>query len=90
MGLRSRVGNTLVKVGKAFGSEQNEPPGMAQAARDVSQMDMSHPFAPGEPVGPYDGYSRHTRQFNFETVYNISTRPRSHERVSFDTLRGLV
>ena len=90
MGVRSAIGDRLVRVGKAFGSRQNEPPGMAEAAQDTSQMTMDHPFAPGEPVGPYDGYSRHTRQFNFETGYNISTRPRSHERVSFDTLRGLV
>ena len=90
MGVRSAIGDRLVRVGKAFGSRQNEPPGMAEAAQDTSQMTMDHPFAPGEPVGPYDGYSRHTRQFNFETGYNISTRPRSHERVSFETLKGLI
>jgi hypothetical protein len=90
MGVRSAIGSRLERVGKAFGGQQNEPPGMAQAAADVSQMTMDHPFAPGEPVGPYDGYSRRPREFNFETGYNIATRPRTHERVSFDTLRGLI
>jgi 2'-5' RNA ligase len=75
---------------KAFGSQQNEPPGMALAAGQVSQMDMQYPFSPGQPVGPYDGYGRTPRQMDFTTGYNIATRPRTHERVSFDTLRGLV
>ena len=39
---------------------------------------------------PYDGYSRTPRSFDFQTSYNVATRPRTHERVSFDTLRGLV
>jgi hypothetical protein len=63
---------------------------MQEAATGPSQMTMDHAFAPGEPVGPYDGYSRTPRQFDFTTGYNIATRPRSHERVSFDTLRGLI
>ena len=51
---------------------------------------MGHPFAPGEPIGPYDGYSRYPRTQDFVTGYNIATRPRTHERVSFDVLRGLI
>lgn len=73
---------------KAFGG--NEPPGMQQAAEDVSQMGPQNPFSPGEPVGPYDGYGRMPRTQDFVTGYNIATRPRTHERVSFDTLRGLI
>jgi hypothetical protein len=66
------------------------PQAMHQAAADVSQMTMDHSFAPGEPVGPYSGYDRYPRGFDFTTGYNIATRPRTHERVSFDTLRGLI
>jgi DNA-binding XRE family transcriptional regulator len=88
VGVRSALADRLIRVGKSWGG--SEPAAMAQAARDVSQMTMDHKFAPGEPVGPYDGYSRHTRQMDFQTGYNIATRPRTHERVSFDTLRGLI
>lgn len=87
MGFRSRVAGTLTRAAKALAGE---PAAMAQAAAGVSQMGMEHPFAPGEPVRPYDGYSRHPRALDFATGYNIATRPRTHERVSFDTLRGLV
>jgi 2'-5' RNA ligase len=63
---------------------------MHQAALAVSQMGNQHPFAPGEPVGPFDGYSRTPRGFDYTTSYNVATRPRTHERVSFDALRGLI
>lgn len=88
MGVRSTVARGLIRAAKAFGGA--EPPGMAEAARDVSQMGMDHPFAPGEPIGPYDGYSRYPRVQDFTTGYNIATRPRTHERVSFETLTGLI
>jgi hypothetical protein len=76
-------------IAKAFGNG-NEPPAMQEAAVGPSQMTMDHPFAPGEPIGPYDGYSRSLRQWDFGTGYNIATRPRTHERVSFETLKGLI
>jgi len=88
VGVRSALASRLIQVGKSWGGK--EPPEMSAAAENVSQMTFQHPFAPGEPVGPFDGYSRHPRAFNFETGYNIATRPRTHERVSFDTLRGLI
>jgi 8-oxo-dGTP pyrophosphatase MutT (NUDIX family) len=88
MSVRSRVADRPVPAVKAFGG--SEPPAMQAAAEDVSQMGMAHPFAPGEPIGPYDGYSRTPRSQNFVTGYNIATRPRTHERVSFETLRGLI
>lgn len=97
MGVRSALAGTLTRAAKAVAPasalitpELSEPQAMADAARDVSQMTMDHVFAPGEPVGPYDGYSRQPRGYNFETGYNIATRPRTHERVSFETLRGLI
>ena len=88
MPLRTRIASGLTRAAKAFGGI--EPPAIEQAARDTSQMTMDHPFAPGEPIGPYDGYSRTPRQQNYVTGYNIATRPRTHERVSFDALKGLI
>src|ERR1039457_5667374 len=88
MGVRSAIADGLTRAAKAFGG--SEPPAMQAAAEDVSQMGMQHPFAPGEPIGPYDGYSRNPRSKDFVTGYNIATRPRNHERVAFETLRGLI
>ena len=88
MGVRTAIADRVIRAAKAFGG--NEPPAMAQAAHDVSQMGPEHPFSPGEPVGPYDGYSRTPRSQDFVTGRNIATRPRTHERVSFDVLRGLI
>jgi portal protein len=91
LSVRSRVAApAMMPPGPGTSLAVADPAAMRQAAADVSQMDMSHPFAPGEPVGPYDGYDRYPRQFDFTTGFNIATRPRSHERVSFETLRGLI
>jgi 8-oxo-dGTP pyrophosphatase MutT (NUDIX family) len=75
------------RIAKVFGN--TEPAAMA-AGEAAAQMTPSSPFSPGEPIGPYDGFSRTPRSRDFVTGYNISARPRSHERVSFDTLRGLI
>jgi 8-oxo-dGTP pyrophosphatase MutT (NUDIX family) len=53
-------------------------------------MTPASPFAPGEPVSPYDGFSRTPRTFDYIPQYNVATRPRTHERVAFSTLRGLI
>lgn len=87
MGLRSSIGSTLVRVGKTFGG--SVPPAI-EAAEARQQMTPQSPFAPGTPIQPYDGYSRQPRTRDFTTGYNIATRPRLHERVSFDTLTGLI
>jgi len=79
--------STSVAVNKAYNSA--EPPEMAAGER-AAGMDVTRPFSPGEPIGPYEGYSRHPRQREFVTGYNIAARPRSHERVAFDTLKGLI
>lgn len=89
MGVRSALVGGFSRAAKAFGGQQ-QPEAMAEAAEQVSQMGPDHPFSPGEPVAPYDGYSRTPRQFDYQTSYNVATRPRTHERVSFDTLRGLI
>lgn len=87
MGLRSAIGDRLVRVGKTFGGQI--PPAMA-AGEQASQMTPATPFSPGTPIRPADGYQRTPRTHDFNTGYNISARPRINERVSFQTLRGLV
>jgi 8-oxo-dGTP pyrophosphatase MutT (NUDIX family) len=72
---------------KTYGT--NVPAAIA-AGQAASQMTPASPFSPGTPLGPYDGYSRTPRTENYVTNYNVATRPRTYERVSFDTLRGLI
>ena len=83
MGVRDR----LAQLRKVFGSAT---PGAIQAAEVAAGMGPTEPFSPGEPIGPYDGYSRVPRSRDFVTGYNIATRPRTHERISFETLKGLI
>lgn len=77
----------LDRIRKVFGTAK--PPEVA-AGEAAAGMDVTRPFAPGEPVSPYDGFSRTPRTRDFVTGYNIATRPRTHERVAFDTLKGLI
>lgn len=83
MGVRDR----FAQLRKVFGPNV---PAAVLAGESAAGMMPSSPFSPGQPIGPYDGYSRTPRSQDFITGYNIATRPRTHERVSFDTLRGLV
>lgn len=75
------------RVSKMYGTSI---PASILAGEAASQMTPSSPFSPGTPIAPYDGFSRTPRTHNFATGINISSRPRIHERVSFETLRGLV
>lgn len=85
--LRDRVATSLVRVSKIFG---NAVPPQIDAAEEAARMGPESPFSPGEPISPYDGYSRTPRSQDFVTGRNINTRPRSNERVPFETLRGLI
>lgn len=87
MSLRSRLAEPPVPVAKVFGP--GVPPAIA-VSEAQQQMTPDSPFSPGTPIGPYDGYSRTPRARDYVTGYNIATRPRLHERVSFDTLKGLI
>jgi 8-oxo-dGTP pyrophosphatase MutT (NUDIX family) len=91
MTLRSRLATAppaalAVPVGKGFGSAI--PPDI-QAAEARAHMTPASPFSPGEPIGPYAGFSTTPWSRDRVTGYNIATRPRTHERVAFDTLKGL-
>lgn len=83
MGFRTR----LASLTKVFG---NTVPAAMAVGESASQMTPASPFSPGEPIGPYDGFQRTPRTQDFVTGYNIAARPRSHERVAFDTLKGLI
>ena len=90
MGVRSRIAELparSVEVAKVYGTGTPESFRQGEIA---SQMTPSSPFSPGTPIGPYSGYDQQPRAFNYQTSVNIATRPRTHERVSFDTLTGLV
>ncbi|MFJ4787569.1 phage portal protein [Streptomyces sp. NPDC088794] len=75
------------RLAKVFGGR--EPAAMQEAAA-AAGMTSATTFSPGTPIAPYDGFSRQPRSHDFTTGYNIAARPKSNERVSFDTLRGLV
>lgn len=87
MPVRDRIAGGLTRLAKVFGTAV--PPEI-QAAEVAAGMDAGTPFSPGEPLSPYDGYSRTPRSQNFVPQYNVSARPRSHERVAFSTLKGLI
>lgn len=87
MSVRSRLAEAPVPVAKVFGPGV---PAAIEAAEARSQMTPSSPFGPGEPIGPYDGFSRTPRSREFVTSVNTSSRPRSHERVSFETLKAII
>ncbi|MEW2301982.1 phage portal protein [Streptomyces sp. NPDC006655] len=75
------------RLGKAFGFGQ---PADMKAGEEAAGMAQTRPFSPGEPLAPYDGYSRTPRSQDYVAGYNINARPKANERVSFDTLRGLI
>src|SRR5580704_8138923 len=90
MSVRSRIADrpsAAVDVAKVFGPGT---PASFRQGEEASQMTPASPFSPGQPIGPYDGYDRTPRAHDFTTGYNIATRPRTHERVSFEALKGLI
>jgi hypothetical protein len=47
-------------------------------------------FGPGQPLAPAAQVETHGRQFDYETNFNIGTRPRGSEPIDFPTLRALA
>jgi 8-oxo-dGTP pyrophosphatase MutT (NUDIX family) len=85
--VRSRLAAPPAPVNKGYGTGV---PAAIVAAEAQAGMTPATAFSPGQPIGPYDGFSRQPRAQDFVTGYNIATRPRTHERVSFETLKGLL
>ena len=85
MGLRSAFAN---RFGTAR-TPSGVPTDMVLAEQALG-MDTSRPLNPGTPLRPLDGYSRTPRAHDYVAGYNIAARPRRQERVSFETLRGLI
>jgi 8-oxo-dGTP pyrophosphatase MutT (NUDIX family) len=75
------------RIAKVFGTGE---PAATAAGAAAAGMTPANPFSPGEPIRPYDGYSRTPRTKDFVTGHNINAKPRSHERVGFHTLRGMI
>lgn len=75
------------RVAKVFGPGVPAPVEVSEAQQE---MTWDSPFSPGLPIGPYDGFNRQPRTQDFVPGYNIATRPRPYERISFEVLRGLI
>jgi hypothetical protein len=75
------------RIAKVWG---NAVPAAIQAGEAAAQMTQTSPLGPGEPITPYDGFSRTPRTLDYVPQYNVAARPRTHERVAFSTLRSLI
>jgi SPP1 gp7 family putative phage head morphogenesis protein len=78
---------TAISVTSAGGA--NVPDAVSQAMM-AARMNSGSPFSPGTPISPMDGFGGEARAWNFPTGYNIISRPLRDQRVSFDTLKGLI
>ena len=87
MPVRDRIADQLTRLAKRFGTAI---PASYTEGETAAGMDHSTPFGPGKPLQPYDGYGRTPRSHEFTPQYNVSARPRSHERIAFSTLRALI
>jgi len=56
----------------------------------VSGKSVGEFFGPGTPIAPAAQGQAHGRAFDFDTNYNIQTRPRGNEPIDFPTLRALA
>lgn len=75
------------RITKTFGTAEPPQTAVGEAA---AGMTPSSPFGPGAPLLPYDGYSRTPRVREYMPNVNVASRPRSTERIGFETLKGLV
>lgn len=65
------------------------PPKQESAMRQEG-MDTAAPLSPGRPVDPMMPVTSPPREFAYQIGGNISARPRSTEKISFDTIRTLL
>lgn len=78
---------TVVQGGQTISNQQ------IQSALAAEGMDTSSNLGPGAPIYPADGIAgpdAPPRSFDYLTGYNIAARPRSNERISFWTLKGVI
>ncbi len=61
------------------------PDPATQASMDIQGMGYQRPFSPGTPLAPWLSYGGEPRAWDYQTGFNISTRPRNG-LVSFDTI----
>ncbi|GEO26679.1 hypothetical protein AAC03nite_24640 [Alicyclobacillus acidoterrestris] len=69
----------------------NEPPPQTEQAMQQQGMVTGGPFAPGRPLDQFFPQGQPPRQWDYETGYNVATRPRAVEsKMSFETMRALL
>lgn len=76
-------------VVRDWGVGADTPAPVAQAMQDEG-MSLQKPFAPGTPIQPFAGYSGAPRTWDYQTGYNIISRPKREERIAFSTLKALI
>jgi hypothetical protein len=79
-----RVRKDVVTAPFVPNAGKNPPPGIAQSM-DAQGMGYQRPFSPGTPLAPWLSYGGEPRAWDYQTGFNISTRPRNG-LVSFDTI----
>ena len=60
------------------------------AAMHDAGMDSSAMLGPSQPTTPRLPFAATPRSHDYSAGYNVATRPRTHERVSFTTLKGFL
>jgi 8-oxo-dGTP pyrophosphatase MutT (NUDIX family) len=76
----------LDTVRRAF---RSDPATVRESMADAG-MDHSTSFGPGTPIEPLAGIGVTPRSRDFRAGVNTTSRPRTNERVSFGTLKGLI
>jgi len=66
------------------------PTPQQEAAMHQAGMDMAAPLSPGAPIDPMMPAGSPPREYQYQIGQNISARPRSTEKMSFQVLRSLV
>ena len=67
-----------------------QPPPQVEQALARQHMGYDRAFAPGRPINPFDGGGGPARAHDYQTGYNIASRPLRDGRISFDTLKGII
>ena len=73
---------------------------LSQEAVDARQLERWHAsgnaignnsiFTPGQPISPIGGLGIQPHRYDYPIAYNITTKPRDHQRFSFEQLRQMI
>jgi SPP1 gp7 family putative phage head morphogenesis protein len=84
-----RKASTLVLGGRTS-AQSYQDSAVAMIREGMNTSANLGPGAPIQPTYPADGIAQPPRSYDYQTGYNISARPRTHERISFWTLKGII